>query len=217
MPAPVALALFAHPDDETLACGGTLAALADAGWSVHVVLVGDGQITARDQPSDNRADAEAACGVLGVEPPVFLGFPDQRLDTVAIADLVNAAGAAAPTADLVLTSSPADLNADHRIVNHVARVLARPVERPIGLLEAETPGGPAWNGRAVAHTWYVDVTATLERKLAALACYEGEARTWPHPRSPEAVEAWARTVGAASGLGLAEGFVVVHGSRGLLP
>jgi LmbE family N-acetylglucosaminyl deacetylase len=217
MPAPVALALFAHPDDETLACGGTLAALADAGWAVHVVLVGDGQITVRDQPSDNRADAEAACEVLGVEAPVFLGFPDQRLDTIAIADLVNAAVEAAPAADLVLSSSPADLNADHRIVNHVARVLARPVERPIALLEAETPGGPAWNGEAVAHSWYVDVTATLARKLDALACYRGEARTWPHPRSPEAVEALARTVGAASGLGLAEGFVVVHGFRGLLP
>ena len=39
MPAPVALALFAHPYDETLAAGGTLARLADDGWDVRVVLV----------------------------------------------------------------------------------------------------------------------------------------------------------------------------------
>jgi LmbE family N-acetylglucosaminyl deacetylase len=217
MPAPVALALFAHPDDETLAAGGTLARLADDGWDVHVVLVGDGHVTARDEPSDNRADAERACAVLGVRAPVFLGFPDQRLGTVAVADMVNATEAAVPPPDLVVASSAADLNEDHRVVSHVARVVSRPLGRPVALLEGETPGGPAWNGTAVAHQWYVDVTSTLERKLAALACYAGEAREWPHPRSPEGVEALARTTGAASGLGLAEGFTLVRGFRGLLP
>ena len=211
MSPPVALALFAHPDDETLACGGTLAALAEDGWSVHVVLVGDGRVTARGDETDNRDDARAACSVLGVQEPVFLGFPDQRLDTVAVADLVNAARDGAPDPAVILTNSPADLNEDHRIVSHVARVLARPIEHPIALLEAETAGGPAWNGAAVAHNWYVDITATLPRKLEALACYEGEARVWPHPRSPEGIEALARTVGAASGLGLAEGFSLVRG------
>jgi LmbE family N-acetylglucosaminyl deacetylase len=217
MPAPVALALFAHPDDETLAAGGMLAGLADHGWDVHVVLVGDGQITARAQASDNRSDAAAACRTLGTREPVFLGFPDQRLDTVPVADLVNAATAAAPAPDLIVTNSAADLNEDHRIVSHVARVVGRPLDRPVCLLEGETPGGPAWNGAAVAHTWYADISATFERKLAALACYEGEARAWPHPRSPEAVEALARTTGAACGVDLAEGFVLVRGYLGRLP
>jgi LmbE family N-acetylglucosaminyl deacetylase len=206
------MALFAHPDDETLACGGTLAALADDGWDVHVVFVGDGRITVREpEDQDNTADAVAACEVLGVRPPTFLGFPDQRLDTVAVADLVNAARDAAPVPELLLSSSAEELNRDHQIVSHVARVIGRPVDRPITLLEAEVPGAAAWNGGAVAHNWYVDVTATLERKLAALACYAAEARPWPHPRSPEAVEAVARATGAASGLGLAEGFVAVRG------
>ena len=211
MPSPVAMALFAHPDDETLACGGTLAALADDGWAVHVVIVGDGQITARPGDQDNTADAIAACEVLGVEAPRFLGFPDQRLDTVAVTDLVNAAREAVPTPDLIVTSWADELNRDHQIVSHVSRVLGRPIDRPITLLEAEVPGGAAWNGTAIAHSWYVDIRATLDRKLAALACYRAEARTWPHPRSPEAVEALARTTGAASGLGLAEGFAVIRG------
>lgn len=216
MSPPVALGLFAHPDDETLACGGSLATLADAGWTVQVVLVGDGQITVRDGEQDNQADAVAACAVLGVQPPIFLGFPDQRLDTVAVADMVNAAREAAPAPDVIFTNSAADLNEDHRIVSHVARVLGRPIDRPIALLEAETPGGPAWNGAAVAHSWYVDITTTLDQKLEALACYGGEARVWPHPRSPEAIDALARAVGAASGLGLAEGFTLVRGYGRLL-
>jgi LmbE family N-acetylglucosaminyl deacetylase len=214
MAPPVALGLFAHPDDETLACGGTLAALVDDGWTVHVVFVGDGRITARPGGQDNQADAVAACAVLGVGEPGFLGFPDQRLDTVAIADLVNAAKDAVPEPDLVVANSAADLNADHRIVSHVARVLARPVGRRIALIEAGVPGGAAHHGVGVATPWYSDITATLDRKLEALACYRGEARAWPHPRSPEAVEALARTVGAESGLGLAEGFTLVRGYRG---
>jgi N-acetylglucosamine malate deacetylase 1 len=209
----VALALFAHADDETLAAGGTLALLADRGWAVHVVVVGDGQVTARAEGTvqDNRDDARGACDALGVGEPAFLDFPDQRLDTVAVADLVNVARQAAPPADLVVTNSAADLNEDHRIVSHVARVLARPLDRPVTLLEGETPGGPAWNGEAVAHNWYVDITSTLDRKLAALACYTGETPVWPHPRSPEGVEALARATGAACGLGLAEGFRLVRG------
>ena len=217
MPGRVALALFAHPDDETLAAGATLARLADSGWAVHVVLVGDGRITARPEPADNRDAAVAACAVLGVEAPVFLGFADQRLDTVAVADLVNAARDAAPAPDLVVTNAEVDLNLDHRIVSHVARVLARPIDRPVSLLEASVPGEADWNGAGRTPNWFVDATGTFERKLAALACYEGEARPWPHPRSPEALDALARTIGAGSGLGLAEGFTLVRGYEGHLP
>jgi LmbE family N-acetylglucosaminyl deacetylase len=217
VPGPVALALFAHPDDETLACGGTLAVLADAGWSVRVVFATDGRITARPTPSDNRDDAASACAVLGTTPPVFLDFPDQRLDTVAVADVVNAVRDCAPETDLVITNAGGDLNLDHQIVSHVARVVARPTDRPVALLEAEVPAAGAWNGTPAAPNWFVDVTATLSRKLEALARYSGEKRTPPHPCSPEAVEALARVQGSVSGLGLAEGFRLVRGTRDLLP
>lgn len=210
------LALFAHPDDETLACGGTLAALADQGRSVQVVFLGDGIVTARGGNEDNRADAMAACTILDVSPPTFLGFPDQRLDAVAITDLVKAVLAVAPSPSLVVTHAASDLNHDHRVVGHVARVVARPIGRPVALVECEVPGSAAWNDEAFTPNWYVDVTATLGRKLAALACYRGEARSFPHPCSPEAVEALALVHGAASGLGRAEALRVVHGF-GVLP
>lgn len=217
MARPVALALFAHPDDETLACGGTLAALADDAWDVAVVYVGDGLVSTRPDRADNRDDAAAACKVLGAREPVFLGFPDQRLDTVSVSDMVNAALEHARAAEVIFTNSSADLNRDHQIVSHVARVLARPVDRSVALVECEVPGGASWNGVAVAPNWYSDITETLARKLDALACYVGEARPSPHPRSLDAVEALARVQGAASGLGLAEGLTLVRGARGRLP
>jgi len=214
---PAVLALFAHPDDESLACGGTLAALVDAGWPVQVVYVGDGVITARAQAQDNRADATAACTVLGLPAPTFLGHPDQRLDTVAVSDLVNDVLAAAPPPDLVLSHASADLNEDHRVVSKVSRVVARPIDRPVALLECEVPANSTWNGTPMVPNWYVGITGTLDRKLTAIARYQGEARSFPHPCSPEAVEALATAHGAASGLGRAEAFRVVRGYAGLLP
>jgi len=214
---PVVMGLFAHPDDETLACGATLALLADRGWDVTVVIVTDGLVTVRPEASDNRDDAVDACRALGVEPPTLLGFPDQRLDTVAVADLVNAARHAVPAPDLVLTHAAAELNRDHQIVNHVAKVLARPIDRPIALVECEVPGAAGWNAEAWMPNWYCDVGAALERKLKALACYRGERRVHPHPSSQESVAALARQRGAESGLGLAEAFRVLRGHRDALP
>jgi len=216
MTARTALALFAHPDDETLACGGTLASLVERGWSVQVAIVSDGVVTARGGEQDNRSHAADACAVLGLDAPRFLGFPDQRFDTVAVSDIVNAARPLLP-ADLVITNASTDLNDDHRIVSHAARVLARPIDGPMALLEAEVPGGSAWNGAAFVADWYVDVSAHLSRKLKALRCYRNETRAFPHPCAPESIEALAVVHGAASGLGRAEAFHLVRGYADLLP
>jgi len=56
----------------------------------------------------------------------------------------------------------------------------------------------------------VDVAATLERKIEAMAAYAGEVRPFPHPRSPEALRALAAWRGASSGLRAAEAFALVR-------
>ena len=58
--------------------------------------------------------------------------------------------------------------------------------------------------------WFVDVTATLERKLAAFAHYETERREYPHPRSERAIRAAAEYHGTTCGFELAEPFVLVR-------
>jgi LmbE family N-acetylglucosaminyl deacetylase len=215
---PLALALFAHPDDEVLACGGTLVSLLARGWEVRVVFVGDGLVTARSERQDNRTDASVAGDALGSGEPTFVGVEDQRFDTRSVSDVINATReAVSGRPDLVLTHADTDLNDDHRVVSHVARVLSRPIEGPRALVECEVPASGAWNGRPFQPNWYVDVSDHLERKLAALACYKNEARTFPHPCSPEAVTALARAHGAASGLAAAEAMRVVRGYHGLLP
>lgn len=212
-----AIVIAAHADDETLGCGGTIAKLTRSGWRVDVVIVSDGVVTARGTEQDNREDARAACALLGVGEPRFLGFPDQRLDEVSMAELSQSLVPLADGPDLVLTHADADLNLDHRLVAEAVRVAWRPQDRAVSILEFEIPASAYWNGQTFAPTYYVDISDTLEVKLAALSSYATEAKAAPHPRSPEGVAHLARYHGGHAATRAAEAFRLLRGFEGQLP
>jgi LmbE family N-acetylglucosaminyl deacetylase len=221
------LAVAAHPDDEILGCGGILARHADAGDDVHVLIVAEGA-TSRDDRRDaaGRCDemaglrqaARAAAGVLGAHPPVFLGLPDNRLDQLALLDVVKAIEAVvAPLAPAVVyTHHGGDLNIDHRIVHQATLTACRPL--PGSSVEAifafETLSSTEWaspaSGDAFRPTRFVDISGQLERKLKALRCYAGEMRAFPHARSEDAIEALARVRGSSAGIEAAEALAVIR-------
>ncbi|UCH25828.1 MAG: PIG-L family deacetylase [Trueperaceae bacterium] len=79
------LAIFAHPDDESFSCGGTLARYADAGASVHLICATrgeEGEIVHPDIDPESdmatlrTAELEDACRALGIAPPIFLDYHD---------------------------------------------------------------------------------------------------------------------------------------------
>ena len=81
-------------------------------------------------------------------------------------------------------------------------------------LEALVAKTPEWTPAPVnwfVPNWFVDITGTLERKLAAFAHYETERREYPHPRSERAIRAAAEYYGASCGCEYAEPFVLVRG------
>ena len=83
-----ALILVAHADDETLGAGGTIQKLTKADWDVQIVIMADGIIRTRsDTTQDNRRHAKEACAELGVDEPVFVGFPDQKFDSFPMSEL----------------------------------------------------------------------------------------------------------------------------------
>jgi len=82
------LAIFAHPDDESLACGGTLARLADAGARVVVMCASRGErgsfssgsvVSGNDLPTARAQELEEAAHVLGVAELIVLHHPDGDL------------------------------------------------------------------------------------------------------------------------------------------
>ena len=74
------LAIGAHPDDIEIACGGTLAKLADQGYRVGIVDLTDGEPTPGSAgPEERLAEARLAADALGVSQRVTLSFTNRRL------------------------------------------------------------------------------------------------------------------------------------------
>jgi len=105
-----------------------------------------------------------------------------------------------------------DANRDHEILFRALLVATRPVEPYIETVYAfDTASSTEWGypRSFVPDTW-VEITDTLEQKIAAMACYESEVREYPHPRSLDALRHRARAWGNQSCLDAAEVFMTVR-------
>jgi LmbE family N-acetylglucosaminyl deacetylase len=224
------LVLVAHPDDEVLGCGGTIARSAGEGHDVDIVILGEG-ISARyaqrgDAPVRDlhklQADARAAAGAIGARSMSFAGLPDNRFDRVPLLDVVKEVEAwitkIRPAA--IYTHHPGDLNIDHGITFRAVLTATRPGAAAVAVPEVyacEVPSSSEWAFRHIEPAFrpnvFVDVSGTLDRKVAAMQCYESERREAPHPRSPEAIRAAAVRWGSVAGMAAAEPFELVRSLR----
>jgi LmbE family N-acetylglucosaminyl deacetylase len=212
--------IAAHPDDELLGAGGTLVRHVREGDEVHAVIVADG--AGSRYPAELVAtlekQARRAAEVIGVASIQFLSLPDQRLDTVPLIELTQRLEGVLDDIrpGIVYTHFPEDVNADHRLVSRCAWTACRPYARP-GLRKFavfETPSSTEWawpmTGTEFRPNLFVDVTDTLEAKIAAMECYETELRDYPHPRSSRALRERAAYWGSHIGRLAAEPLVVLR-------
>jgi LmbE family N-acetylglucosaminyl deacetylase len=155
--------------------------------------------------------------VLGAAPPEFADFPDNRMDSVPLLDVIERVSAfleAAPPS-LIYTHHGGDLNIDHGIVHRAVATACRPLPGmpPHEIRACEVNSSTEWAPRPLVPfepTLFEPVAATIERKVDALACYRGELRDSPHPRSLEGVRALAKWRGAQCGHDAAEAFMLVR-------
>jgi len=220
------LVVVAHPDDEVLGCGGTMARLAQEGHEVRVAILAEG-ITSRS-PQRELADpkqlhhlhqqAQQAADKLHVKEVVVASLPDNRLDTVPllevvklVEDLIEKFGP-----EVIYTHHPGDLNVDHGVVHRAVLTATRPMpgQKVREIFAFEVPSSTEWAFHRLEPTFrpnvFVDITGTLEAKISALACYETETRKFPHPRSPEALRAIAARWGSVAGFQAAEAFELIR-------
>jgi LmbE family N-acetylglucosaminyl deacetylase len=219
------LVFAAHPDDEVLGMGGTIAVHVGRGDLVRVVCVTDGSSAQYPGDADIRArkneEAQRAAKELGVESYVHLDFPDMHLDTVSHVELngVVEAQIAEFSPSVVYTAQP-DVNRDHRALFDSVAVATRPVPGQIvrRLLTYAPTSSTEWTPQPLnwfVPNWFVDISGTLEGKLAAFAHFETETREHPHPRSERALRAHAEFYGSAIGVEFAEPFVLVRSAEPL--
>jgi LmbE family N-acetylglucosaminyl deacetylase len=225
---PKILVVAAHPDDETLGAGATIASHVAKGDTVSVAILGTG-ITARkekgiqmvDELKTLRGDAKRALAKLGVNDVSFFDFPDNRFDSVDLLDIVKTVEAEVARAnpEVVYTHHWGDLNIDHRRTFDAVMVACRPAGSPVKkIICFEVLSSTEWGTQTPATVFlpnmYVDVSNTLAKKLAALKEYKTEMRVYPHPRSLEGVESLAKTRGLVIGAKAAEAFEIVREIEG---
>jgi LmbE family N-acetylglucosaminyl deacetylase len=220
------LVVAAHPDDEVLGCGGTIARIARTGESVHIAILGEGSTARAEQraEADRSAiseldDAARRAGdTLGASGVSLHGLPDNRFDTVDLLDLAKLVERLIDevSPDTVYCQHGGDLNVDHQRTFQAVLTATRPVPgHPVRNVYAfEVRSSTDWAfaqfAPAFRATRFVDISTTIDSKVRALEAYNTEMRPFPHTRSTEAVRALAQTRGATVGVAAAEAFAVVR-------
>ncbi|MBI1952763.1 MAG: PIG-L family deacetylase [Candidatus Omnitrophica bacterium] len=215
------LVIAPHMDDEVLGAGGTIAKHVSAGDSVAVCIAANRayghQYLSSDIEGEERS-ARQAQGILGYQELKFLRLPDEQLDRALIDLIVPLEKVVAEVKpDIVYTCHRGDVNQDHQAVFRATLVACRPLNhhRARRLLCYEVPSSTGQSAPfpdlQFAPNHYVELPENLiKRKVEALRCYGRESKTFPHPRSPEGILAYARMRGTEVNCEAAEAFWIVR-------
>ena len=230
------LAIGAHPDDVEISCGGTLAKYAKQGHKVFTATATNGNIGSATLPMDEIArirkeEARRAAAHIGAEY-ICLDYDDEmffedRAARLAFIDLVRYC-----KADVILTHNPEDYNPDHeltsKIVNDIAVMIpvAKIVtkNKPYDRIPIIAYFEPA-NGLGFVPTEYVDITETMETKIAMCSEHKSQVQ-WMQDNYKETMankdffeshEIIARYRGLQCGVEYAEGFRMANDAFRVVP
>lgn len=221
------LVVVAHPDDEVLGCGGSIARYVSEGHEVFVLFMSEGVSSRGELSMINSWDSKVrerelyavnASRVLGFQIVGFLRHPNLRMTGIPMLDLAKQVEKTISEVepDTIYTHHFGDMNSDHRITFEAVMTACRPkpdfsVKR---IYTFEIPSSTEWGHAAglpiFSPSRYVDISMFLSMKMEALRCYAEEIRPPPHPRSTDGVQALARLRGFSVCLPFAEAFSTVR-------
>jgi LmbE family N-acetylglucosaminyl deacetylase len=218
-----ALVIFAHPDDAEYMCGGTVALWAREGTEVHYCVCTDGS-AGSNEPGATREEISvvrereqrAAAQVLGVRSVSFLGFLDGELEVTGETRRAVTRVVRRLRPEVIVAPDPSRLWSGRGYINHwdhkqagtlaLCAVMPDAPTRPQfpelleeGLEPFEVPN--LWLSTEQPDT-YVDITSTIDVKVAALAEHASQRAEASAPWVRER----ARELGTQGGVEYAEAF-----------
>lgn len=211
------LVIAAHPDDELLGCGGTVALHTENGDKVWAAIVCEGESLRKVvQRNGDSSHSQQAGKVLGVEKVCELGLPDQMLDTLTLVDIITPLERTITEfqPNIIYCQHGGDINRDHELLFKALMVATRPTVECIEAVYAfDTASSTEWAfpRSFIPDTW-VDISSVLEIKLRAMKCYESELRDYPHPRSLKGLVNKACSWGNQACMESAEVFMTIRRS-----
>ena len=218
-PRPRVMAIFAHPDDAEFICSGTIARFVESGYRAQYVLATSGDkgsddplATPEQLAATREAEQRAAAEVLGVEEVTFLRHHDGEVEVSIPFRRELALVIRQGRPDVVLTFDPwqrYQVHPDHRAVGQTALDAVAGARDHMYYPEQLTEGLTAHRVHNVylfatdQPNYYVDITTTIDKKIAALQAHTSQIRT---EGLAERIRLRARMVGQEIGVEYAEAF-----------
>ena len=216
------LVIAAHADDEVLGCGGTLLKHRDAGDDIFIIYMTNG-VDAREQANEldqqQRLNSQkAVCQQLGVKEFFNLTHPDNKLDSVAMLDIVQSIEPIIRQVNpqIIYTHHGGDLNIDHRIVFQAVMTACRPQPNCSvkQILSFSVNSSTEWSHSSIGieftPNYFVDISDVITERNQLLEHYQQEMRDFPHSRSNTAINALSTMRGTQVGVDAAEAFVLIR-------
>ena len=229
------LIIAAHPDDEVLGMGGTIAKHTSQHDTVSIIYMATG-ITGRRELLESeyeiknipkkiqedwqqeigklRQDANKSARLLKVKNVKFFDFPDNEMDGIHLLKVVKVIEKEIKSAkpDRIYTNHYGDLNVDHKVVYNATLVACRPTNFPVKeILSFEVLSSTEWSYPYNFNpNHFINIEKYLGKKIKAMELFVNEIRKFPHPRSSENIKHVARRWGSVSGFNAAEAFELIR-------
>jgi LmbE family N-acetylglucosaminyl deacetylase len=212
------LVFGAHPDDEIVGCGGTIARLAQAGSDVSVVTFTGGGTSGAELSDESDVEklraneAARADEILGVRERQFLGIATQSLNHDRATHQATMRAIRAFQPDLILTHFR-DRHKDHTAAFHIVPSAAWQASEEILMEECGPPHftPQVWFYEIVLgfsnYSYAVDITATFDKKVAAMRTQLSQTRTGHMENTLRLMEGRAMARGADIAVQYAEAFL----------
>jgi len=221
------LIVAAHPDDETLGCGGLIYSLREKNHPIKVVFIGEGSSCRFDKKAKKK-DIEkeiekrqkhclAALKVLKVKNYSFYNLPCGKFDQIPIIEIgkiiENEIKNFKP--NVIITHSPNDVHIDHKTCFQATLQATRPGSKNENIdtvMSFEIPSSSDKSyEKPFKPNFFVEIKdKSLKKKLKALQCYKTEVSKHPFSRSGQLIKSLAIVRGAQCGKYYAEAFSLIR-------
>lgn len=220
------LVVAAHPDDEILGVGATIAKHKAQGDRAIALILGQG-IASRDnvkkeeiaQLIEELEDAAMTAGqIIGYDKLYFAHLPDNQFDSINLLEIVKIIEKYSVQIgpDIIYTHHNGDLNIDHQLTNQAVLTATRPIGNTYvkEIYTFETLSSTEWNFNnrkaAFLPNVFNNIEDYMEQKIKAMQCYHSELCSFPHPRSLKGIEIAAQRWGMTVGMKQAEAFELIR-------
>ncbi len=208
------LVLAAHPDDESLGCGGTIHKLSQLGNNVELLTFTDGVSSRQDDKDNRNKKLELVSKVLGISKFNYSNFPDNAMDSVPLLDLCKFIEKNIDyTPDIIFTHFAGDLNIGHQLVSKATLTVFRPQkENKTKIYSYYVPSSTDYNPLTNfdGNSYYSLGKSNINAKLEALWHYHEEMREYPHTRSYKNISNLMKVWGSEVGHKYCEKFKLIR-------